>query len=162
MGVFIYNPTFPIVKIQDKTHSRRPLTRQILFSTVTMFGAKTAFALVLLAATAVFSDVSPDETCGLTKAGNSKGYTCPGEKKCCSSNGYCGSTDEYCLTTVGCQTRYSNATAACVAPVAGKTISPDGTCGSTEAGKYGYVCPSTGGTCCSVAYVYSLAPFVSS
>ncbi|KAI0377341.1 amidohydrolase family-domain-containing protein [Hypomontagnella monticulosa] len=109
-----------------------------------MFGAKTAFALILLAATAVFSDVSPDETCGLTKAGNNKGYTCPGEKKCCSSNGYCGSTDEYCLTTVGCQTKYSNATAACVAPVAGKTISPDGTCGSAGAGKYGYVCPSSG------------------
>ncbi|KAK6948824.1 hypothetical protein Daesc_010595 [Daldinia eschscholtzii] len=90
-----------------------------------MFGAKAALFTILLAATAVWSEVSPDETCGVDKAGNKKGYTCPGEKKCCSANGYCGSTDEYCLKTVGCQSKYSNATAACIDPVDGKTISPD-------------------------------------
>ncbi|KAI1408651.1 amidohydrolase family-domain-containing protein [Hypoxylon sp. FL1857] len=121
-----------------------------------MFGPKTALAIVLLAATAVWSEVSPDETCGTTKAGNNKGYTCPSAIKCCSANGYCGATDEYCLTTAGCQDKFSNATGACTKPVDGVSISPDGTCGSEGAGKYGYKCPSEGGSCCSVAY-YTMA-----
>ncbi|KAI0853609.1 carbohydrate-binding module family 18 protein [Daldinia vernicosa] len=116
-----------------------------------MLGAKAALVTILLAATAVWSDVSPDETCGVEKAGDNNGYTCPGEKKCCSANGYCGSTDEYCLKTVGCQSKYSNATAACIDPIDGETISPDGTCGSEGAGQYGYRCPTEGGSCCSIA-----------
>ncbi|OTA98063.1 carbohydrate-binding module family 18 protein [Hypoxylon sp. CI-4A] len=116
-----------------------------------MFGPKTALAIILLAATAVWSDVSPDETCGMDGAGNDNGYTCPGEIKCCSVNGYCGATDEYCLTTTGCQDQYSNATGSCNEPVDGVSISPDGTCGIVSAGEYGYKCPSEGATCCSVA-----------
>ncbi|KAI1388098.1 amidohydrolase family-domain-containing protein [Hypoxylon trugodes] len=116
-----------------------------------MIGPKSAIAIVLILATAVWSEVSPDETCGVDKAGNKKGYTCPGTIKCCSASGYCGATDEYCLTTAGCQDKYSNATGSCIKPVDGVSISPDGTCGSEGAGKYGYHCPTEGGTCCSVA-----------
>lgn len=118
-----------------------------------MFGAKSSLVIVLLAATAVWSEVSPDETCGNDEAGNDEGYTCPGEIKCCSVNGYCGSTDEYCLTTAGCQDEFSNSTSACTEPVDGVSISPDGTCGSEGAGEYGYRCPTEGGSCCSVAYI---------
>ncbi|KAI1134623.1 amidohydrolase family-domain-containing protein [Hypoxylon sp. FL0543] len=117
-----------------------------------MFGPKTVLAIILLAATAVWSEVSPDETCGTTNAGNNKGYTCPSAIKCCSANGYCGAADEYCLTTAGCQDKFSNATGSCIEPVDGVSISPDGTCGTEGAGKYGYKCPSEGGSCCSVAY----------
>ncbi|XXG95309.1 hypothetical protein Hte_001570 [Hypoxylon texense] len=112
-----------------------------------MFGLKSALAIALLAATAVWSDVSPDETCG-----EENGYTCPGEIKCCSVNGFCGSTDEYCLTTAGCQSEFSNSTSACTEPVDGVSISPDGTCGSEGAGEYGYRCPTEdGNSCCSIA-----------
>ncbi|KAK8096591.1 uncharacterized protein PG998_004812 [Apiospora kogelbergensis] len=100
-------------------------------------------------ATGALAAVSPDGTCGLLKGGANKGYTCFKEKACCSSSGYCGAEDAYCLTSAGCQGSYSNATSACRAPVPGTTISVDGTCGSKEAGKFGYKCPGT--DCCSAA-----------
>ncbi|KAI1490928.1 amidohydrolase family-domain-containing protein [Biscogniauxia mediterranea] len=106
--------------------------------------------VAILAATA-WSEVSPDGSCGMENGGANNGYTCPGDLQCCSVNGYCGSTDEFCLTSVGCQPTYSNDTAACVEPVDGTTISPDGTCGTEGAGAYGYVCPGEGYTCCSAA-----------
>src|SRR5690349_15371206 len=81
--------------------------------------------------------VSPTKTCG---AANS-GYTCPADASCCSQYGYCGSTEAFCLTTAGCQARYSNASSACYAPKAGVSISIDGTCGTTGVGKNGYRCP---------------------
>ncbi|KAI1341330.1 carbohydrate-binding module family 18 protein [Xylariaceae sp. FL0016] len=115
-----------------------------------MFNLASTFAFALLAATA-WSALSPDGSCGMTKGGANKGYTCPSDIKCCSSSGYCGSGNEFCLNSMGCQKTYSNATAACVDPVNATTISPDGTCGSVGAGKYGYKCPATGGNCCSVA-----------
>jgi hypothetical protein len=95
--------------------------------------------------------VSPNKTCGVTGAGLNKGETCPTSDACCSSYGYCGSGDTYCLTTGGCQTKYSNSTTACYAPKSGVTVSIDGTCGTTGAGKAGYHCPSAGANCCSVA-----------
>ncbi|KAK3939039.1 carbohydrate-binding module family 18 protein [Diplogelasinospora grovesii] len=95
--------------------------------------------------------VSPNKTCGMVLAGANQGATCPGEVACCSQYGYCGTGDVYCLTTGGCQTRYSNTSASCYAPKSGSTISIDGTCGTTGAGKAGYKCPTTGATCCSVA-----------
>lgn len=114
-----------------------------------MFSVKSTLAIALLAATAVWADVSPDETCG-----DENGYTCPGEIKCCSVNGFCGSTDAYCLTTAGCQGEFSNSTAACTKPVDGVSISPDGTCGTEGAGEYGYRCGTEdGNSCCSTAYV---------
>ncbi|KAI0097053.1 carbohydrate-binding module family 18 protein [Hypoxylon sp. NC0597] len=99
-----------------------------------MFGPKTALAIVLLAATAVWSEVSPDQTCGTAKGGNNKGYTCPSEIKCCSGSGFCGASDAHCFTTTGCQDKFSNATGSCIKPVDGVSISPDGTCGSVGAG----------------------------
>ncbi|GJC86878.1 putative peptidoglycan-N-acetylglucosamine deacetylase ARB_03699 [Colletotrichum liriopes] len=52
-------------------------------------------------------DVSPDNTCGTTgNGGNPSAYTCPTELPCCSINGWCGSTDDYCLTSNGCQTGF--------------------------------------------------------
>jgi len=107
------------------------------------------------------SVVSPNKTCGLVIGGNNQGWTCPGDAACCSQYGYCGSTDEFCLTTAGCQSRYSNATNACQAPRSGVSISPDGTCGSTGVGKNGYRCPGTGTTCCSARYFFFLFFFLS-
>ncbi|KAK4213980.1 carbohydrate-binding module family 18 protein [Rhypophila decipiens] len=98
------------------------------------------------------SVVSPDLTCGTLLAGANKGYTCPSDTPCCSQYGYCGTGDSFCLTTGGCQTRFSNTTSSCTAPRSGTTVSIDGTCGTTGAGKSGYRCP-TGSTmgCCSAA-----------
>ncbi|KAI0014836.1 carbohydrate-binding module family 18 protein [Xylariomycetidae sp. FL0641] len=108
-------------------------------------------SLAFLAASAVWSEVSPDGSCGMVEGGNNLGYTCPGELQCCSQNGYCGASEEFCLTSVGCQGDYSNATDACTAPVDGTTVSPDGTCGTAGAGEFGYKCPTEGDNCCSVA-----------
>ncbi|TIC89407.1 Chitin deacetylase [Colletotrichum higginsianum] len=35
--------------------------------------------------------------------GNPSAYTCPADLPCCSVNGWCGSTGDYCLTSNGCQ-----------------------------------------------------------
>ncbi|KAH8900110.1 hypothetical protein GQ53DRAFT_209259 [Thozetella sp. PMI_491] len=95
--------------------------------------------------------LSPNKTCGLAGAGQNRGDTCPQSDACCSSYGYCGTGDIFCLTTGGCQTKYSNSSSACIAPKSGQTVSIDGTCGTTGVGKAGYKCPTTGLTCCSVA-----------
>ncbi|KAK3390162.1 carbohydrate-binding module family 18 protein [Podospora didyma] len=96
--------------------------------------------------------VSPNKTCGVLEAGVNNGYTCPGDTACCSRYGYCGTTDAFCLTTAGCQTRYSNTTGSCYAPKSGSTLTVDGTCGTTANGKNGYRCPpAPGATCCSAA-----------
>jgi len=90
--------------------------------------------------------VSPDNTCGKNgTGGGADGYSCPSNLPCCSVNGFCGSTNEYCLTTMGCQAAFGN----CTAPSTG-TISPDMTCGITGGGTAGYTCPS-GASCCSGA-----------
>ncbi|KAL2177802.1 uncharacterized protein P884DRAFT_243130 [Thermothelomyces heterothallicus CBS 202.75] len=93
-------------------------------------------------------EVSPDNTCG-----GETGYTCPGELACCSQHGYCGSTDEFCLTTAGCQAEFSNSTDACHEPIPGESFSIDGTCGTEGAGAEGYRCPAnaTVSSCCSAA-----------
>jgi hypothetical protein len=88
--------------------------------------------------------ISPDNTCGRNgTGGGADGYTCPSDLACCLLNGFCGSTNEYCLTTAGCQSDFGN----CTAPAAG-TICPDETCGTTGAGTAGYTC-STTSSCCS-------------
>ncbi|PMD55874.1 carbohydrate esterase family 4 protein [Hyaloscypha bicolor E] len=88
--------------------------------------------------------VSPDNTCGKSgTGGGADGYTCPSTLPCCSVNGFCGSTNEYCLTTSGCQSAFGN----CTAPSVG-TISPDETCGITGAGTVGYTCGAAS-PCCS-------------
>ncbi|KAK1755531.1 carbohydrate-binding module family 18 protein [Echria macrotheca] len=97
------------------------------------------------------SVVSPNLTCGTVLGGANKGYTCPSEVACCSAYGYCGSSDEFCLTTAGCQSRYSNSSTSCTAPKSGVSISVDGTCGTTGAGKNGYRCPVNGTSCCSAS-----------
>lgn len=81
------------------------------------------------------STVSPDATCGGTD-----GYTCLGSfyGDCCSSSGYCGTTNVYCGQ--GCQSAFGN----CTSTVGGLVVSTDGTCGS------GITCEgSTYGNCCS-------------
>jgi hypothetical protein len=88
--------------------------------------------------------ISPDNTCGKNgTGGGADGYTCPSSLPCCSVNGFCGSTNEYCLTTAGCQAAFGN----CTVPGPG-TISPDETCGITGAGTVGYTC-SSASPCCS-------------
>jgi hypothetical protein len=88
--------------------------------------------------------ISPDNTCGKTDtAGGADGYMCPSSLPCCSVNGFCGSTDAYCLTTAGCQAAFGN----CTAPSQG-TITPDETCGITGAGTTGYTCGAER-PCCS-------------
>ena len=99
--------------------------------------------------------VSPNKTCGNSGPGGStQGWTCPSDAACCSVYGYCGTGDEFCLTTGGCQTRFSNSSSACQAPRSGVTVSIDGTCGSVGVGKAGYRCPGTIATCCSASYVF--------
>ncbi|KAK3682958.1 hypothetical protein B0T22DRAFT_386246, partial [Podospora appendiculata] len=91
---------------------------------------------------------SPDLTCGVRTGGT---YSCPSHAPCCSMSGYCGTGDSYCLTSLGCQAKYSapGGVASCYAPVDKVTITPDNTCGTTGAGVYGYRCPSTSFNCCS-------------
>ncbi|OLN92891.1 Lectin/endochitinase 1 [Colletotrichum chlorophyti] len=56
-------------------------------------------------------DISPDNTCGTTgNGGTSFAYNCPSDLPCCSVNGWCGSTDAYCLTSNGCQTQFGTCT----------------------------------------------------
>ncbi|CCF41523.1 lectin, partial [Colletotrichum higginsianum] len=77
--------------------------------------------------------VSPDNSCG-----GSKAYTCPGSL-CCSQYNWCGVTDAHC--GAGCQSKFGQCTV-----TSGKKITPDGSCGGSNA----YTC--TGGTfgnCCS-------------
>ncbi|TQN66412.1 Lectin-B [Colletotrichum shisoi] len=77
--------------------------------------------------------VSPDNSCG-----GSKAYTCPGSL-CCSQYNWCGVTDAHC--GAGCQSNFGRCTIS-----SGNKITPDGSCGGTNA----YTC--TGGTfgnCCS-------------
>ncbi|KAH8663161.1 carbohydrate esterase family 4 protein [Tricladium varicosporioides] len=89
--------------------------------------------------------VSPDNTCGTNgTGGGADGYTCPSALPCCSVNGFCGSTDAYCLASNGCQLAFGN----CTTSVAAGTVSPDETCGKTGAGTAGYTCSSTS-PCCS-------------
>jgi hypothetical protein len=97
--------------------------------------------------------ISPDNTCGRNgTGGGADGYSCPMSLPCCSTHGFCGSTNEYCLTTVGCQAAFGN----CTAPSPG-TISPDETCGITGAGTAGYTC-SADSPCCSGKLVASSTP----
>jgi hypothetical protein len=45
-------------------------------------------------------DVSTDNSCGTTGSGGSpSAFTCPTDLPCCSVNGWCGSTDAYCLAS---------------------------------------------------------------
>ncbi|KAH8660903.1 hypothetical protein BGZ60DRAFT_433743 [Tricladium varicosporioides] len=93
--------------------------------------------------------LSPDNTCGLQNSGQNNGYTCPSSLPCCSPSGFCGSGDAYCLTTIGCQSQFSNTTGACYMPTDGQTTTPDNTCGKTGAGLYGYRCNMKDLRCCS-------------
>ncbi|EUC44378.1 carbohydrate-binding module family 18 protein [Bipolaris oryzae ATCC 44560] len=53
--------------------------------------------------------VSPDGTCGDVGKGNNNGWACkPGA--CCSKYGNCGTTDSYCLASLGCQSAFGNCT----------------------------------------------------
>ena len=88
--------------------------------------------------------ISPDNTCGFNgTGGGADGYTCPQSLPCCSVHGFCGSTNAYCLTTVGCQAAFGN----CTAPSPG-ILTPDETCGITAAGTEGYNCGADS-PCCS-------------
>ncbi|KAF2734255.1 hypothetical protein EJ04DRAFT_248296 [Polyplosphaeria fusca] len=92
--------------------------------------------------------VSLDGACG-TKSNQ----TCLGSTfgQCCSSYGYCGTTDLYCQTTEGCQSSYGNCTtpspvSSGALPTSTLKTSLDGSCG----GANGFVCPgSKFGDCCS-------------
>lgn len=86
--------------------------------------------------------VSPDNTCGITGTGGSTaGYKCPTELACCSANGFCGSTEEYCSSSNGCQSTFGSCDVASADEPG--TINPE-TCG-----------PGIGscaeGQCCSLA-----------
>lgn len=119
----------------------------VLLLLPTALGSAVPPPLVLERATL---EVSPNKTCGTTGAGSAPGFTCADPDGCCSKFGYCGSGDGFCLTSAGCQTKFSNKTTSCYAPKSGSTVSVDGTCGVTEAGSAGYVCASNGtATCCS-------------
>lgn len=91
--------------------------------------------------------ISPDATCGGTKA-----YTCQGSifGNCCSPAGWCGSTSAYCGT--GCQSNFGTCgtggtpTTSSAAPTGTKRVSTSGQC----AGNTGFTCQgSSYGNCCS-------------
>jgi hypothetical protein len=67
--------------------------------------------------------------------------TCSGgvfDGYCCSSYGFCGTTEEFCAIEAGCQPKFGKCT----------QVSPDGTCGGTTDN----ICTgSTFGICCSEA-----------
>ncbi|KAH7091911.1 hypothetical protein FB567DRAFT_516115 [Paraphoma chrysanthemicola] len=77
--------------------------------------------------------VSPDGSCG-----GANQYICKGSPfgDCCSSSGFCGSTNAHC--TAGCQKDFGACTVT--------DLSPDGTCGGANK----YQCKDAGfGDCCS-------------
>ncbi|KAF8463595.1 hypothetical protein BDZ91DRAFT_298776 [Kalaharituber pfeilii] len=80
---------------------------------------------------------SPDNSCGLTGAGNSFGYSCGASNlgPCCSQHGWCGATDAYCGT--GCQSKFGQCDP-------DTDPNDDGTCGPANGNK---VCSD--GKCCS-------------
>ncbi len=117
-----------------------------LVSSIALLACSNGFASAGLLDWISSRAISPDNTCGKNgTGGGADGYTCPPALPCCSANGFCGSTNDFCLTTAGCQSAFGN----CTAPSAG-TISPDMTCGLTGAGTAGYTCPSDA-SCCSGA-----------
>ncbi|TPX09229.1 uncharacterized protein E0L32_001689 [Thyridium curvatum] len=125
-----------------------------------LFSAATAHPPAALPASldtrAPQKQVSPDGTCGAQPGGE---YFCPFDQRCCSGHGYCGSGDDYCLTSLGCQPDYAApGSNACYAPRDGVTVSPDNTCGKTGDGVYGYRCPADSLICCSqYTYVHKSA-----
>lgn len=93
-------------------------TRYVALAT-TLFSFATAHPYSLLRT----REVSPDNTCGTTGVGgSSSAFTCPAELPCCSVNGFCGSTPEYCCTDSGCQPEFGT----CKASAAPPASPPDG------------------------------------
>ncbi|KAL7274592.1 hypothetical protein RUND412_002491 [Rhizina undulata] len=89
---------------------------------------------------------SPDGTCGGTDA-----YTCGTTvNKCCSQYGWCGDTDDYCLTSMNCQAAFGICTTAANTTTSDDTSSTStaapisGRCGTQGNGE---ICPT--GQCCS-------------
>lgn len=105
-------------------------------------GVMVSAAPVSSSAPAPTGGVSPDGSCGGTA-----GFTCiPGS--CCSQFGFCGTTADHCGT--GCQSVFGECGLDAVvtattsaAPVETGGVSPDGSCGGTNA----FTCVT--GTCCS-------------
>ncbi|KAK1973828.1 chitin deacetylase [Colletotrichum cereale] len=96
-------------------------------------------------------DVSPDNTCGTTgNGGNPSAYNCPTDLPCCSVNGWCGSTDEYCLTSNGCQSGFGT----CQQDGSPPTVSSDD--GSSGTGLCG---PDNGNTSCAANECCSAAGY---
>ncbi|KAF6838434.1 chitin deacetylase [Colletotrichum musicola] len=88
--------------------------------------------------------VSPDNSCGTTSNGGSpSGYTCPTDLPCCSTYGWCGSTDAYCLTSNGCQGQFGT----CTQDGSPPTDTSDGGDGSSGNGQCG---PANGNAVCAV------------
>ncbi|CAL3963722.1 unnamed protein product [Diplocarpon coronariae] len=83
--------------------------------------------------------ISPDNTCGKNgTGGGADGYKCPSDVPCCSANGFCGSTNAYCLTTAGCHgwcgnsTDYCTAAAGCQSAFGSCTSNASSSTGSTS------------------------------
>ncbi|KAF6822675.1 chitin deacetylase [Colletotrichum plurivorum] len=100
--------------------------------------------------------VSPDNSCGTTSNGGSpSGYTCPTDLPCCSTYGWCGSTDAYCLTSNGCQGQFGT----CTQDGSPPTDTGDGNDGSPGNGQCG---PANGNAVCAVNECCSAAGFCGS
>lgn len=85
--------------------------------------------------------LSPDGTCGSLTS-----YTClnSGYGDCCSSSGWCGSSDAHCGGL--CQSLYGTCTSSSASNNGTLSVSTDASCGGTT----GYTClGSTYGDCCS-------------
>jgi hypothetical protein len=86
-------------------------------------------------------DTSSDNTCGTTGSGGSpSSFTCPSDLPCCSVNGWCGSTDAYCLASNGCQAPFGSCNTTAISTgnetqstSSGGECGPGvGNCGATE------------------------------
>lgn len=94
--------------------------------------------------------VSPDNTCGTTgNGGNPSAFSCPTDLPCCSVNGWCGSTDDYCLTSNGCQGQFGTCTQDGSPPAGGD--GGDGSAGNTQCGPDNGNASCASNECCSAA-----------
>lgn len=94
--------------------------------------------------------ISPDNTCGITGSGGSiEAYTCPTNLQCCSVNGWCGSTSDYCSVVKGCQEAYGSCNeTATIAPVTKGVVSElGGQCGPGLGSCDASECCSASGWC---------------
>ncbi|EPE31571.1 Glycoside hydrolase/deacetylase [Glarea lozoyensis ATCC 20868] len=92
-------------------------------------------------------DISTDNSCGTTGSGGSpSAFTCPTDLPCCSVNGWCGSTDAYCLASNGCQSGFGTCNTTTTTSD-GDSAGSGGECGPGKGNCIASECCSLAGFC---------------